>query len=1352
MKILTQNIRSYNPSSKRRKKSDKFKHIEMLLKDERPDIAVLTETRHYKDEAFETNLSKPYIILAEHAGANNQQNRHAGVIIIAKENWQIQGREIMYSQEGGRYIIVNIKDTDSITLVGIYGHSGTDNISNITMRNLERDLAIFEEMHGIHPMVIVGDFNAADNLEDTTSSIIKTRTVETIERIKKQRNLVDMATRTGNHEHTFHTPGQRVYCSSRIDKILTNMATLTNLSIKEWITDHKTLIASTSNKSTKGNITIQDYIIKTKLFKEWAVQSINRTIYAKSINKERLKTQNGEIREDIDQVAQMNEGDYFNILTEAASLIRQKHKKEIIKSGLKERELISKQQKTISIARRRLRGEVDAERITTLKNWINEATDKIKNHYQRKLELKDTRVKSFYRNKNGKINNTTFRELKEPRRTNRISEILTEDGARIRDNEGIHRIFEEKYRTATTSQMVREATLEDYLGDNAMDVIEADRQINEPFNHDEIKRTLRKTKTRTAPGHSGDTISMYRLIYAIMPNMMLKGINEFYGNKDMQDDQQYEWIKDKKVIYIPKPGRAKNSIKGYRPLSMCETLYKIISKTATHRINLSLESSIDIDQSGFVPGRSTHHAITVALNTIAEAELETKPLQIVAIDLESAFDTMEPLIAKEAMHAIGFHEEYTNKYHEFTTGGKVNIQVNGILGEKFTPTKGIGQGDPASAPKFILGHEPFNRMIKKENKNWKYKNNLDEHIQPTKYADDHLWYLNMQTEEDIEELFDMYKRYEKASGLRINKNKTEIICINTNEELERKLAAKYNVVEHMRYLGVYLAKNVNKSVDTTINKTMEKIKIKNSALRQKRHNLIKKRNLMKIGITTTINHVFQAMPLTEKQIDKLEKERNKAFWSREENAIQTQGRVKVSKHRINGPIEIGGLNLTSLGCIYRSLSTSSGINILNRIIFGDNRQNDTLAITIKDAMIQSNMCSIEDLITKGSAEWDKAAQKLTKRTPIIAVAMKTISKKLKIAEKDNNLWHLGAIKGNINESIFKITDETSSKLENNNIKTVGQLFLTHPNLTIDTSRPKDIMQLIGERVNQPLANLIRNLQRMTMQYSNQGANIQKDGTLGWLWIRSSHKFNKEEKMAEIEEIKKKFPVAPSYKTRLLTNEIVTKEEYAQGYKNILKAQTTTYNQSLALEILNRTVWTNKKANQSNMKDINNIIVDEACSKCGEAENTEHMILECSYYSEKIWSCFQQLLNKAQRRLHIKEQAKRVNPEILEENINYDQNLGSPTTTINYKNILYNIPLKNTSKAHKQQIESIIYQIRAKIYSTRNNEYEIEYNEARIRLHLLNVVKLVKEDRKSARIAINLVEELENVIIRELQET
>ena len=46
----------------------------------------------------------------------------------------------------------------------------------------------------------------------------------------------------------------------------------------------------------------------------------------------------------------------------------------------------------------------------------------------------------------------------------------------------------------------------------------------------------------------------------------------------------------------------------------------------------------DIDQSGFVPRRSTQHAIAVAINNINEAE------QLVAIDIESAFDSIEPQI------------------------------------------------------------------------------------------------------------------------------------------------------------------------------------------------------------------------------------------------------------------------------------------------------------------------------------------------------------------------------------------------------------------------------------------------------------------------------------------------------------------------------------------------------------------------------------------------------------------------------------------------------------------------------------------------------------------------------------
>ena len=88
-------------------------------------------------------------------------------------------------------------------------------------------------------------------------------------------------------------------------------------------------------------------------------------------------------------------------------------------------------------------------------------------------------------------------------------------------------------------------------------------------------------------------------------------------------------------------------------------------------------------------------------------------------------------------------------------------------------------------------------------------------------------------------------------------------------------------------------------------------------------------------------------------------------------------------------------------------------------------------------------------------------------------------------------------------------------------------------------------------------------------------------------------------------------------------------------------------------------------------------------------------------------------------------SQKKHPNINEEDINYDQNPGTTTTTINFKNILYNTLPKNTNKKQAKQIEAIIYQVRSKIYSTRNNEYQINYNEARIKQHLMNIIKTVE---------------------------
>ena len=102
-------------------------------------------------------------------------------------------------------------------------------------------------------------------------------------------------------------------------------------------------------------------------------------------------------------------------------------------------------------------------------------------------------------------------------------------------------------------------------------------------------------------------------------------------------------------------------------------------------------------------------------------------------------------------------------------------------------------------------------------------------------------------------------------------------------------------------------------------------------------------------------------------------------------------------------------------------------------------------------------------------------------------------------------------------------------------------------------------------------------------------------------------------------------------------------------------------------------------------------ISETCDKCGEIEDTYYIFLECEMYSEKIWQLLQQLITKTQGRLHIKEIAQKNHQNINEEDINYDQNLGTTTTTINFKNIMYNTIPKNTNKKHAKQIEAIINQ-------------------------------------------------------------
>ncbi len=59
------------------------------------------------------------------------------------------------------------------------------------------------------------------------------------------------------------------------------------------------------------------------------------------------------------------------------------------------------------------------------------------------------------------------------------------------------------------------------------------------------------------------------------------------------------WLKDRKVVYIPKPGKTPDRVGNLRPLSLWESLYKIQTRVLSDRLLGVMDEISYQDQHGF---------------------------------------------------------------------------------------------------------------------------------------------------------------------------------------------------------------------------------------------------------------------------------------------------------------------------------------------------------------------------------------------------------------------------------------------------------------------------------------------------------------------------------------------------------------------------------------------------------------------------------------------------------------------------------------------------------------------------------------------------------------------------------
>jgi hypothetical protein len=329
---------------------------------------------------------------------------------------------------------------------------------------------------------------------------------------------------------------------------------------------------------------------------------------------------------------------------------------------------------------------------------ISELKMHLKDTLMQRAAQEDARIDAFQNSERGRMTKCSFMGIQDKKTHTVINKLLV-NGQEITDQDQIMAIMTDRYMQCTGQERdIPDGAVQDFLEemDITLPKLTQDQQdrIGDDITRDEVKQALQKAKAHSAPGPTGQTLGFYKYIFQQIPYIFTRCMNIVAFCDDILDSAALTWIKQRKVIYIPKAGKDPLLPSSYRPLSLLEVLYKIPAKILTDRIGEILPSISYADQCGFVPGRGAQYNTLTAAHIIQDAENTGNSLQMLGMDIGSAFDTISGECIRQCMVLNAFPAHVVNAVHNLTKLGRARVEVNGKKGEEFVQKSGVGQGDP----------------------------------------------------------------------------------------------------------------------------------------------------------------------------------------------------------------------------------------------------------------------------------------------------------------------------------------------------------------------------------------------------------------------------------------------------------------------------------------------------------------------------------------------------------------------------------------------------------------------------------------------------------------------------------
>ena len=245
------------------------------------------------------------------------------------------------------------------------------------------------------------------------------------------------------------------------------------------------------------------------------------------------------------------------------------------------------------------------------------------------------------------------------------------------------------------------------ITDQNKDILADVRLINEPFKKTELSNVIKNVNLKSIPG--SDEIPF--LFYFHSPESTISYILNLINNSWTTNVIPNIW-KTAIIKPILKPTKSSADINSYRPISITNTISKIIEKMIVKRLNWFLDKNnlLNPHQAGFRKNFSTCDPIA-RLNYEAEfAVSQGYHTVAVMIDFTKAFDLLwiDGLLTKIAeLKIVGNTFNYIKN---FLTNRSNSVKIGNYFSANFSQDNGTPQGSSLSPLLFLIMINDFPKL------------------------------------------------------------------------------------------------------------------------------------------------------------------------------------------------------------------------------------------------------------------------------------------------------------------------------------------------------------------------------------------------------------------------------------------------------------------------------------------------------------------------------------------------------------------------------------------------------------------------------------------------------------------